>query len=126
MDAFRQVRPKILLMMKLTTVFLLVTFMSVSASSMAQGTTIKVENATLQEVFKEIRQKMGYTFVYNEAMVNRAGAVTVDVTSDDIKEVLDACLRNTSLGYYLQDDVVVIVTRAESIARTPGRCCVFI
>ena len=56
MDAFRQVRPKILLMMKLTTVFLLVTFMSVSASSMAQGTTIKVENATLQEVFKEIRQ----------------------------------------------------------------------
>ena len=117
MDAFRQVRPKILLMMKLTTVFLLVTFMSVSASSMAQGTTIKVENATLQEVFKEIRQKMGYTFVYNEAMVNRAGAVTVDVTSDDIKEVLDACLRNTSLGYYLQDDVVVIVTRAESIAR---------
>ena len=45
------------------------------------------------------------------------GAVTVDVTSDDIKEVLDACLRNTSLGYYLQDDVVVIVTRAESIAR---------
>ena len=51
---------------------------------MAQGTTIKVENATLQEVFKEIRQKMGYTFVYNEAMVNRAGAVTVDVTSDDI------------------------------------------
>ena len=84
---------------------------------MAQGTTIKVENATLQEVFKEIRQKMGYTFVYNEAMVNRAGAVTVDVTSDDIKEVLDACLRNTSLGYYLQDDVVVIVTRAESIAR---------
>lgn len=117
MDAFRQVRPKILLMMKLTTVFLLVTFMSVSASSMAQGTTIKVENATLQEVFKEIRQKMGYTFVYNEAMVNRAGAVTVDVTSDDIKEVLDACLRNTSLGYYLQDDVVVIVTQAESIAR---------
>ena len=117
MGLFHQVRPKILSRMKWTTIFLLATFMSVSASSMAQNTTIKVENATLQEVFKEIRQKMGYTFVYNEAMVERAGRVSVNVTSSDINEVMRACLAGTSLGYYLEDDVVVIVTKAESITR---------
>ena len=108
---FRQVRPKILLIMKLTTVFLLMSFLSVSAATLGQRATIKVTNVTLKSVFKEVKQKMGYTFVYNEHDVNQAGKVTLDITTSDVKQVLDECLKNTALGYYIQGDVVVIRTQ---------------
>ena len=114
---FRQVRPKILLIMKLTTVFLLMSFLSVSATTLGQRATIKVTNVSLKSVFKEVKQKMGYTFVYNEHDVNQVGKVTLDITTSDVKQVLDKCLENTSLGYYIQGDVVVIQTRAEQIMR---------
>lgn len=93
---FRQTRQKILLIMKLTTAFLLMSFLSVSAETIAQRTTIKVSNASLKSVFKEIKQKMGYTFIYNEGDVNKVGKVTLDVTSDDVKYILDKCLNNTA------------------------------
>ena len=114
---FRETRQKILLIMKLTTAFLLMSFLSVSAETIAQRTTIKVSNASLKSVFKEIKQKMGYTFIYNEGDVNKVGKVTLDVTSDDVKYILDKCLNNTLLGYYIQDDVIVIQTRVEQIMR---------
>lgn len=114
---FRQARQKILLIMKLTTVFLLMSFLSVSAITSAQRTTIKVTDASLKSVFKEIKKKMGYTFIYNEEIMSKAGKVTVDVTSDDVKQILDKCLANTLLGYYIQDNVVVILTRAEQIMK---------
>ena len=113
----KQVRQKILLIMKLTTVFLLLSFLSVSAITSAQQTTIKMADASLKSVFKEIKQKMGYTFIFNEQVVNKAGKVTVDVTSDDVRQILDKCLEHTLLGYYIQKDVVVILTRAEQIMR---------
>lgn len=114
---FRQARQKILLIMKLTTVFLLMSFLSVSAITSAQRTTIKVTDASLKSVFKEIKKKMGYTFIYNEEIMSKAGKVTVDITSDDVRQILDKCLANTLLGYYIQDNVVVILTRAEQIMK---------
>lgn len=114
---FRLVRQKILLIMKLTTVFLFMSLLSVSAATLAQRTTIKVMNVSLKSVFKEIKQKMGYTFIYNERDVSKVGKVSLDITSDDVKQILDECLDNSSLTYYIQGDVIVIQTRAEQIIR---------
>ncbi len=101
--------------MKLTVMFLLVTFLSVSASSLAQKTTIRVNNMSLKQVFKEIRQKMGYTFVFNEQIVSKEGKVSLNITSDDIREILDKCLENTSLDYYIQGDAIVILAREKRV-----------
>lgn len=108
-------RSKILRIMKLTVVFLFVTFLSVSASSLAQKTTIRVNNTSLKQVFREIRQKMGYTFVFNEQIVNKEGKVSLDITSDDIHEILNKCLENTSLNYEIQGDVIVILFQEKQI-----------
>mgnify|MGYP003050632681 FL=1 len=104
-------RSKILRIMKLTVMFLFVTFLSVSASGFAQETTIRVNNTSLKQIFKEIRQKMGYTFVFNEQIVNKEGKISLDITSDDIHEILDKCLENTSLDYEIQGDAIVILLK---------------
>ena len=105
---FRQFRQKILLIMKLTTIFLLISFLSVSAGTFAQRTTIKVTDVSLKSVFKEIKQKMGYSFIFNERSLEKTGKVTVEVTSDDIRLILDECLKGMPLEYDIQGNVVVI------------------
>ena len=49
--------------------FLLMTFVSLTATALGQRATIKLDNVDLQVAFNEIKQKMGYTFVYNDQVV---------------------------------------------------------
>ncbi len=78
--------------------------------------TIRLKDVTLNEVFKEIRKQMDYTFVYDEEVVVAEGKVSVDITSADIREVMDLCLKGTKLTYVLRDWVVIIKPAEE---RTP-------
>ena len=114
---FRRTHEKFLLMTKLTMLFLLTTFASVSATALGQQTTIKLDNVDLKVAFNEIKQKMGYTFVFNDQVVKQAGKISVNVTSADVRQILTKCLEGTALGFYIEDKIVVIVAKAEQAAR---------
>ena len=98
--------------------FLLMTFVSLTATALGQRTTIKLDNVDLQVAFNEIKQKMGYTFVYNDQVVKNVGKVSVNVTSSDIKYILAKCLEGTSLDFYIEDNIVVIKSKAELARET--------
>ena len=98
--------------------FLLMTFVSLTATALGQRTTIKLDNVDLQVAFNEIKQKMGYTFVYNNQVVKNVGKVSVNVTSSDIKYILAKCLEGTSLDFYIEDNIVVIKSKAEQARET--------
>ena len=115
---FRQIHGNFLLMMRLTMLFLLMTFVSLTATALGQRTTIKLDNVDLQVAFNEIKQKMGYTFVYNDQVVKNVGKVSVNVTSSDIKYILAKCLEGTSLDFYIEDNIVVIKSKAEQARET--------
>ena len=115
---FRRTHGNFLLMMRLTMLFLLMTFVSLTATALGQRTTIKLDNVDLQVAFNEIKQKMGYTFVYNDQVVKNVGKVSVNVTSSDIKYILAKCLEGTSLDFYIEDNIVVIKSKAEQARET--------
>ena len=98
--------------------FLLMTFVSLTATALGQRTTIKLDNVDFQVAFNEIKQKMGYTFVYNDQVVKNVGKVSVNVTSSDIKYILAKCLEGTSLDFYIEDNIVVIKSKAEQARET--------
>ena len=98
--------------------FLLMTFVSLTATALGQRATIKLDNVDLQVAFNEIKQKMGYTFVYNDQVVKNVGKVSVNVTSSDIKYILAKCLEGTSLDFYIEDNIVVIKSKAEQARET--------
>lgn len=98
--------------------FLLMTFVSLTATALGQRTTIKLDNVDLQVAFNEIKQKMGYTFVYNDQVVKNVVKVSVNVTSSDIKYILAKCLEGTSLDFYIEDNIVVIKSKAEQARET--------
>ncbi len=94
-------------------IFLMSIFTSFPASALGQKASVNLENVSLKEVFREIKHQTGYTFVFNEAAVQKAGKVSVNVSSEDMQQLMDECLKGTSLEYYIENKVIVILSRQE-------------
>ncbi len=97
--------------------FVLVWNISVKANG--QVVAFHLENATLEEVFQEVRRQLNYTFVYDESVLQGAGRVDIDVTSGKIDEVMTHCLAGTSLEYLVQDRIVIVRHKALPRAAVP-------
>ena len=106
---------KTLKVMKLTVFLFFIAIMGVSASGFGQNSsiTLKMENSRLQDVLKEIKATSGYTFVYNDRVINDVIVPKIDVKDDKIETVLDECLKSTGLTYLIKDNVVVIKKSVE-------------
>jgi TonB-linked SusC/RagA family outer membrane protein len=103
--------PKILLIMRLTTVILLASLMQVSASTFAQRVTMNRHNVSLESVLKEIRIQTGYSFIYDVASVSSAQHVSVDVTEAEVTDVLTKALSGLELDYKIDGKIVSILKK---------------
>lgn len=103
--------PKILLIMKLITVLLIATMMQVSAASFAQKLTLKKDNISLEQLFKEIRKQTGYAVIYTAATIKDSKAINADFQNTPIEEVLTTSLKNQSLKFEI-DTKNIIITKA--------------
>ncbi|MCD0488384.1 SusC/RagA family TonB-linked outer membrane protein [Pedobacter sp. MC2016-14] len=103
---------KILLIMRLTAVFLIAAIMQVSASSYGQKITLSKKNASLISIFKEIRTQSGYDFLFDREVIEKVGAVNINVSNATLDEVLKSCLTSQPLTYSIEDKTVVIKEKA--------------
>jgi hypothetical protein len=98
--------------MKLTVLFTLVACLQVNASLTAQKVTISKKNASLIQVFKEIRRQTGYNFFYSDKALELAGKVDIDVKGVSVEEALDQCFKQQPLSYAIQDKLVIVSIKA--------------
>ncbi len=99
---------KMLRIIKLTTFFLLVTCLHVSAEGFTQRVTLSVKNATLNNVFNQIRKQTGFSFLMDEKDLKETKPVTANVKNASVEEVLDICLKNQHLSYKIIGKLIVI------------------
>lgn len=99
---------KPVLIMKLTLILLTATFLQVSAATYAQKVTLKVKQATLKEVFEEIRTQTSYDFLYNSDDIKLARPVTVDLSNVTISQAMDALMGKQPLTYSIEDKTILI------------------
>ena len=101
---------KTLRVMKLTAILFFLAIFTVAAEGFSQGTRIsmKMEDASLKEVFKELKSLSDYTFVYSEGMVADVKIDEINVQEVSVEEALTECLEGTGLEYYIENNVVVI------------------
>lgn len=99
---------KALLLMKLTSVFLLVTFLTASAGGLAQRVSLSVRDASLDKVFKELKKQTGYRFLYSNQMIDKANKVSIEIEGGTLEQVLDECFRNQQLTYNIVDRTVIV------------------
>jgi TonB-linked SusC/RagA family outer membrane protein len=102
---------KLILVMKLTVIMILALSLQVTASGFAQRVSITKKDASLKELFKEIRKQTGYDFIYNNEVIERAGIVSVQVKDKDVSDVLKDVFSQKRLVFFIEDKNIIVKVR---------------
>ncbi len=102
--------------MKLTSVFMLMACMSVSAGTYGQNVTLSLKKAPLDKLFRLIEQQTGYSFLYSQEDLHQLEAINLDLNGADMPTVLRAAFRDQPLTYSIVDKVVIIKRKPANYA----------
>ncbi|MDH7460271.1 SusC/RagA family TonB-linked outer membrane protein [Chitinophagaceae bacterium 26-R-25] len=105
---------KLLAIMKIAFVLVIAFSLSASASSRAQNVpvSIKVRNASIQEVFSKLTKQTGYNFLCDAATV-KGISVTLNVVNINLKDALSRFLDPQQFEIVFGDDKTVIIKPRE-------------
>src|SRR5690606_22713572 len=106
---------KSLKIMKLTVLLIILGIFQGKATGWGQDISISLENASLEEVFQEIREQSGYDFIYTTELINQAHRVSIHVSQSTVSRVLELCLANQPFTYIIENETIVL--REKKIVR---------
>jgi TonB-dependent starch-binding outer membrane protein SusC len=112
---------KILLLMRLTSCLLLLTFLHVSANVRSQDKlTVNVRQIGWQPFFDLLQKKSNYTFLYKDNVLPSRDKFDVEVSEMTVPQILDNVMRNSPLSYQLlANHLIVITSRLAPITDAP-------
>jgi len=105
---------KLLLIMRLTTAIILLTMLQVSAASYSQNITYIKKDATLIQLFKEIKAQTGYNVVWSEESIDPTTRIDVNFRNTPLQEALDRSFKSLPLAYVINDKTIVIKEKTPS------------
>ena len=82
--------------------------LSMASASAQENYEVNCSNLRLSEVLKEVTRETGYSFVYNNTSLDLSRTVTVNVSSPDINEVLEAVFEGTGITWILMDKQIAL------------------
>lgn len=106
---------KVLRIMRLTTFLLIMSLMQVSAAGLAQRLTYVQKEATLKQLFQEIKKQTGYHVVWHAKDLSANRSFDADFKNTRIEEVLTRSLEGLPLGYTVLEKTIVIMEKDKSI-----------
>ena len=74
--------------------------------------SISVQQMPLEKVLKEIKKQTGYTFIYENSVLDKAGKISLRVKNSSLEEVLAICFEQRALTYKIFDKTIVIREKA--------------
>jgi TonB-linked SusC/RagA family outer membrane protein len=107
---------KILLTMKLTTVFLMLGLISVTASTYSQNTRldINIENGTMVDLIQQIEENSEFFFYYQKEELKELDEMTLEANNATIMDILDKALEGTTFDYRVLDRYIIVRKNGES------------
>ncbi|SDC59305.1 TonB-linked outer membrane protein, SusC/RagA family [Niabella drilacis] len=103
---------RLLLIMKLTTFFLLCVLLQAAASGHSQNVTLSLKSAPIEKAFREIGRQTGYRFVYFKEQLENLPPVTLAVKNKPLTDVLQELFLRRPLSYTVTGNYI-------SIKKTP-------
>jgi len=109
----------LLLKMKLTFIICLLTFMQVSATSLAQKITLNVKNQSFDKLLDELTAQSGYHFLYEDQLLSQATPVTLNTKEQSFNKVLAQSFKNQPFTYVVNGKNILIVAKKKQAVLTP-------
>jgi len=104
---------KILLVMKLTTLMLVIGLMQVSAKGFSQKINLNETNAPLEKVLHKIESQTGYVFFFDSKLVKQN--VTVHISNASIDDALNSCFKDIPLTYKIADRTIFLQKKEQPV-----------
>src|SRR5687767_740250 len=104
---------KALRIMKLTTAFLIIGCLHVTAHGLSQEAkiTLTLKDVPIPQFFKTIEKKTDYRFAYSNDILPQHFLVSVSVIETPVSSVLRAALDKTGLKFELIDNEVIVISK---------------
>lgn len=102
----------------LTCLMLLIAFLQITLAASAQKISINKKNATLTDVFKELKKQSGYGFMISKERIKIAKPVTINVSGDEMIEVLDKCFKDQPFSYQIEDKMIIVIDKKSEPVKT--------
>jgi TonB-linked SusC/RagA family outer membrane protein len=106
---------KFLLVMKLTTVFLIAALVHVSAAGLAQKISYVQKDATIKQVFDQVYKQTGYSILWTAQNLQADKKINADFHNASLDEVMKQCLDDQPLDYTIGDKTIVIKKKELSV-----------
>jgi len=105
---------KYFLIMRLTSLLILILTLQLSASVWSQTTTmsVKLKNSTLQELFVQIEKSSNYRFFYNNDEVDVNQRISVDAEGKTVGKILTAALEGLPYSFKEMENKLILIERA--------------
>lgn len=117
------VRPALkqtILVMKLTTILLIITLLHTSAKSFSQQINLHEISAPLEKIVSAISQQSGYEFIYTDQQLKNE-KISVRISNASLTEALKACFEPINIDYKLVGKNIVLAKKEQRIPIKPGR-----
>lgn len=107
--------------MKLTTFFLLITFITANASVYSQVTKLdlKVQSSTVKEVLGQIENQSQFFFMYNDRKIDVERKVDIDLKQAKIEDLLKKIFEGTNTKFMIKDRQIVLYNENDLEFRNP-------
>lgn len=102
--------------MKLTALLMLVSCLHLHAAVNAQKVSLNARNASLADVFRQIRKQTDYLFLYDLQAIKKAARITLDLKDVPLEMALEACLKEQPFSYIIANKTIVLKPRNEITA----------
>lgn len=99
---------KMLLVSRISLLFLLMFNFSAMANVFSQAFTLKMKNVTLEEILLEIQKKSSFDIICNSQQIREIKNLSVKVENASVEDILRQCLKGTNLTYEITRNTVVI------------------
>lgn len=97
--------------MRLLTIFLFATSMTVSANSFSQNISFSGNGITLKHLFQAVEKQTGYVFFYNKQLLTDTRPVSISADNMPLPEFLQTVLRDQPLTFRIEGKTITLARR---------------
>lgn len=112
----RRLLVKTLWFMKITIILMFATCMQAAAKGYSQNITLFLKNASLEQLFKEVKKQTGYSFIYTRELISDAKNINLDARDAPLAEVLENCFKGQPFTYVIERKFIVLKNKVASVA----------
>lgn len=96
-------------------------FAFVGTSAQTGTVTVKLQNASVKELFSAIEKQTSYRFSYRDAEIKGKGNVTISATNRELKQLLEGELSKLGLKYAVSGNKIIVTPAAAAASAQPKK-----